>query len=68
MDRCTIYERIRNNDVSIVSLLHSFTVAQIAEFIKVASENQCTQVTAVLLEYQQAHFADVDPMAEFTLD
>lgn len=67
-DRCTLYERILKDDVTIVPLLSSFTAAQIAAFIKVASENGCTQTTALLLEYQQAHFADVDPMAEFTLD
>ena len=35
---------------------------------RAANENGCTEVAALLLEYQQTHFANVDPTAEFTLE
>ena len=45
-----------------------FTLAQIAEFIAAAQEAQAVNVLALLLEYKNAHFADFDPMDEFTLE
>lgn len=68
LDRVTVYDRIRKDDITIEQLLPRFTLAQIAEFIKVASENDCTNVTAILLEYRQKNFSDYDPMVEFTLE
>ena len=68
LDRVTIVERIKKDDVTVASFLHSFTLAQIAEFIEVAAENNSTNVTAILLQYRNEHFADFDPMAEFTLE
>ena len=68
LDRATIVERIKKDDVGIAAFLPSFTLAQITEFIKVAAENNCTNVTALLLDYKNQHFADFDPMEEFSLD
>ena len=68
LDRVTIYDRIRKDDTSISAFLPQFTLAQITEFIQVAAENNCTNVTALLLDYQAQHFADFDAMAEFTLE
>ena len=68
LDRVTVYDRIRKDDITIEQLLPRFTLAQIAEFVKVASENNCTNVTAILLEYRQKNFSDYDPMVEFTLE
>lgn len=68
LDRVTIVERIKKDDVGIAAFLPGFTLAQITEFIKVATENNCTNVTAVLLEYKNKHFASFDPMEEFSLD
>jgi hypothetical protein len=68
LDRVTVYDRIRKDDITIEQFLPRFTLAQIAEFIKVASENNCTNVTAILLEYRQKNFSDYDPMVEFTLE
>ena len=48
--------------------LHNFTLAQVTEFIRLATENNAVNVTAALLEYKNKHFSTVDPMAEFTLD
>lgn len=68
LDRVTIYGRILNDDAAIGELLPRFTLAQITEFIKIATENNCANVTAVLLDYKNANFADFDPMEEFSLD
>jgi hypothetical protein len=68
LDNITIIGRILKDDTSIAPFLPQFTVAQIAEFIKLASENKCSAVTAILLDYRQKNFPNIDPMAEFTLD
>ena len=68
LDRVTIYDRIRKDDTGISTFLPQFTLAQITEFIKVATENNCTNVTALLLDYKNQNFADFDPMEEFSLD
>ena len=68
LDRWTVYQRIKNDDVSVADLLDSFTLAQIVEFIGIATENNATNVTALLLDYNNKHYADFDPMAEFTLE
>ena len=39
-----------------------------ADFIQTAQEAQAVNVLALLLEYKNAHFADFDPMDEFTLE
>ena len=67
-DRITAYGRILKDDVSVERFLQYFTIAQITEFIRVATENNATNVLAMLLEYKNNKFADFDPMAEFILD
>lgn len=56
------------DDVAVEVLLKQFTLAQITEFIRVASENNATNVQALLLEYKNNNFSGFDPMEEFTLD
>ena len=68
LDRITVYGRILNDDVSVVGMLPMFTLAQIMEFINAATENKCTNVLAVLLDYKNRTFIDFDPMEEFSLD
>jgi hypothetical protein len=67
-DRYLIVERIKKDDVSVGEILDGFTLAQITEFMKIAAENSCTNVMAVLLEFKNQHFTDFDPMEEFSLD
>ena len=38
------------------------------DFIRIASENKATNVLPMLMEYKNEHFADFDPMDEFTLE
>lgn len=68
LDNVTVIGKILKDDTSIASILPQFTVAQITEYIRLASENDCVAVTALLLEFQQKQFSDFDPMAEFTLE
>ena len=67
-DRITVYDRIRNDDVSVAEILPRFTLAQITEFINVAVENNCTNVSAILLDYKNRTFSDFDPMDLFSLE
>lgn len=68
LDKWTVYGRILNDDISITDQLPQFTLAQITDFIKLASENNCINCTAALLEYKNTNFSDFDPMIEFTLE
>jgi hypothetical protein len=68
LDKWIISERILKDDTSIEPLLSSFTAAQIVELIKLSTDNNCTQVTALLLNYQHSHFPAIFPTSEFTLD
>ena len=68
LDRWTILERIKKDDSSIAAILAGATPAQMEEYLKTAMENQAVGCTALLLNYKQEHFAEIDPMAEFTLE
>lgn len=67
-DKWTAMERILADDASVAAVLPAFTAAQIAEFTKLAAKHRCAAVTAILLEYRQKHYPNIDPMAEFVLD
>ena len=68
LDRVTVWDRVRKDDVTVMEWMERFTLAQITEFIAAAQEAQAVNVLALLLEYKNAHFADFDPMDEFTLE
>lgn len=70
LDKATVGGRIKKDDVSMVQWLDCFTEAQIQEFVNLATENSATNVTALLLQYQDEHFADekFDAFDMFTLD
>lgn len=70
LSRVCVKSAIRQDAVNkLPALLTSqFTAAQISEFIRLAQACGSVNATVTLLEYKQKHFADLDPMAEFTLD
>lgn len=68
LDRITVFERIKKDDAKVMDIMDVFTLAQIMEFIAAAQEANAVNVLALLLEYKNAHFADFDPMDEFTLE
>ena len=67
-DRWTVRGRIIKDDVSVQALLGAFTLAQIMEFIKLATDNNSTNCVAMLLNYKNEHFPDFDLMEKFTLE
>ncbi len=60
--------RGKKDDTSVADMLDGFTLAQIMEFIAAAQEVNAVNVLNLLLEYKNTHFADFDPMDEFTLE
>lgn len=68
LDRITVWDRVRKDVLSVMEIMDRFTLAQITELISAAQEAGATNVLAALLEYKNAHFADFDPMDEFTLE
>ena len=68
LDRITVWDRVRKDDLTVGDMLDNFTFAQIMEFISAAQEANATNVLALLLEYKNKTFSDFDPMDEFTLD
>ena len=68
LDKATVAGRVKKDDVSAARWFGRFTPAQIRSFIDLAQENHATNVLALLLEYQNTHFPEFDPMAEFTLE
>ena len=68
LDKWTIYGRILKDDVSVVTMLDSATLAQVMQYLNLAIDNGKVNVTAELLNYKNERFPDFDPLAEFTLD
>ena len=68
LDRITMFERIKNDDESIGKMLPTFNLEQITAFINAANKAQAHKSLAVLMDYKNTHFADFDPMDEFTLE
>ena len=68
LDRITIRSRIAKDDVTVMDLMSSFTIAQITEFIAIAQEAEAVNILALLLEYKKEHFAGFDLMEEFTME
>ena len=68
LDRITVWDRVRNDDVSVMEYLDRFTLAQITEFIRVAQEAKAVNVLALLLNYKNVSFVDFDPIEEFILE
>ena len=48
--------------------LESFTLLQIDDLLNVSVKSNAVKCSAVLLNYKNKHFADFDPMEEFTLE
>lgn len=68
LDRVTIWDRIRKDDPAVADSLNSFTLAQIQEFITIASEAQANNVLAMLLEWRNGHYPNYTGAEELTLD
>ncbi len=51
-----------------MEILDRFTLAQIMDLVKVAQEAEAKNLLAQLIDYKNTHFAEFDPMEEFTLE
>ena len=68
LDRVTITGRIRKDDTDVMRSMEGCSPADLMSYIAAAQEANANNVLAALLEYKNTHFADFDPMAEFTLE
>ena len=69
LDRlCTKHHIITDNSEAISeNILDGFTLAQITEFIDIASSNNSTNCTALLMDYRNKTFNEVDTFCMFVL-
>ena len=67
-DKGTVEDRIRKDDISVSIYLDRFTLAQITDFIDIATKNKCTNVSALLLQHKHDHYPDYDHIDELILD
>lgn len=68
LDRIAIYGLIEKDDMSVMDSLYNATLAQIMSYIKEATDDKSKNVLSALLDYKNEHFADYNPMDEFTFD
>lgn len=68
LDKCAAYAKLVKDDATIINYLADFTIAQIMELIQYATENQCNECLAALMDYKNKNFSEYDLMEEFTLD
>lgn len=69
LDRLCARHHITTDNASALTenLLNRFTLAQITEFIDLAATNNSTNCTALLLDYRNKTFGDIDPFSMFVL-
>lgn len=67
LDKWTIGDRIRKDDIGIMSIIDHYTAAQVMRFINIAIEAGAINVTAALMEYKNSVFPGYDSFEELTL-
>ena len=68
LDRITLYERIRKDDMSAVENLKEFTLAQILECIDTANKSGSKNCLAALLEEKQNRWPEYSGIESLLLD
>ena len=58
LDKCSIYPRIVNNDMTLLESLDGCTLAQLIDYTNLATENGATEIAAALLSYREEHFPE----------
>lgn len=58
LDKLVIFDKIKNDDVSIINVINEFTLAQILEFIDYANNCDSVNVAALLLDYRNKKYSD----------
>lgn len=68
LDKWTIGDRIRRDDIEIMNIIDHYTAAQVMHFINIAIEAGAINVTAALMEYKNSVFPEYNPFEELTLN
>ena len=68
LDRCCIYPRIANNDMSVMEELDTCTLAQLIDYTDAASENGATELAAALLAYREERFPEYGSVESLLLN
>ena len=68
LDKWTVAQRIKNDDISVMEIIESASLAQLTYYIDIASQNNAINCMAELLELKNKNYPDFDPMDAFTLD
>lgn len=68
LDKWTILDRIKKDDIKVMDMIEKYTIAQIMEFINIAVESESTQLTAALMAYKEEKFKEFDAFDAFTLE
>lgn len=70
LDRITLSAQIRNDNVEAIEekQLDDLTVSQISDFIKLATESNAANCTALLLDYKNKKYPEYDNFDEFVLE
>lgn len=58
LDRICFYPRIASGDMTILNDISDVTLAQLLDYIDIATKNEATELAAGLLEYRDEHFAE----------
>lgn len=68
LDKWTIEDRIKKDDLSVIDLLDDTTAAQLEKYTNIAIENNAKNLTAKLLELKKERFPEWGGTEEFTLE
>ena len=68
LDKLTVYSRIRKDETDVMDVVAGSSLPQITDYLKVAQESKAVNCTALLLDYKNKTWPDIDPFAAFTLD
>lgn len=68
LEQILIKDRIEMDNLQAEHLFDHFTLAQIMDFINLASEKQSINSLAVLMDYKNNAYPNADPMMEFVLE
>lgn len=67
LDKGIFKKRLLEDDIAIAAYLPNYTPMQLQEFILLSAEHNCVKCTALLLDYKNKNYSNVEFPDEFTL-
>ena len=67
-DRVTAFERVKQDDMSIMDAVPNFNIEQIMSLITTAQKENAVKVLAALLEYKNKYYTEYSTIDSLTLD